>query len=268
METVQFIKKVREDIVKYGFNSGKPTHYGGSLSMSDYLGVLYNEFIKQPLDLTKTCLRDYFILSKGHAALGLYSVLFNKGYFGEDEFKSYLVNGSNLIAHPVMDLSKGIESSNGSLGQGISMACGIAHGLKLKGHQDFKVFTVIGDGESNEGIVYEAANYAANYELSNLCVFLDLNGFQNDGSTKEIMNIHEKYFNIFKSIGWEVHMIDGHDLNEIRDSLNQFYKSNKPFMIIGKTVKGKGFPLMENNNDWHHNLITNKILENLNINGI
>ena len=143
------------------------------------------------------------------------------------------------------------------------MASGIAHALFYK---NFKrnVYCIVGDGECNEGIVYEAANYAAHYNLHNLCVFLDLNGFQNDGASEDILNIKEKYINIFESIGWETKVIDGHNISDIRKSLNDFKSiKNKPTIIIGTTVKGKGYELMESNNDWHHNKITERIFNQL-----
>tara|TARA_B110000879_G_scaffold101430_2_gene137348 strand:+ start:4766 stop:5563 length:798 start_codon:yes stop_codon:yes gene_type:complete len=264
IKTEVLVKKVREDIVKFGFNSGSSAHYGGALSMADFLTTLYNEFIDQPKNLSETLDRDYFILSKGHAALGLYSVLFNCNYFDKTIFDTYLKNETKLIAHPIKNLPIGIESSNGSLGQGISMATGIAHALHFKNFNR-NVYCIVGDGECNEGIVYEAANYAAHYKLSNLCVFLDLNGFQNDGASEDILNIKEKYINIFKSIGWETKVIDGHNIGDIRKSLNDFKsEKNKPTIIIGTTVKGKGYELMESNNDWHHNKITEKIFNQLN----
>lgn len=263
IKTEDLVKKVREDIVRFGFNSGGSSHYGGALSMADFLTTLYNEFIDQPKNLNETLDRDYFILSKGHAALGLYSVLYNCNYFDKKTFDTYLKNETKLIAHPIKNLHIGIESSNGSLGQGISMASGIAHALFYK---NFKrnVYCIVGDGECNEGIVYEAANYAAHYNLHNLCVFLDLNGFQNDGASEDILNIKEKYINIFESIGWETKVIDGHNISDIRKSLSDFKSiKNKPTIIIGTTVKGKGYELMESNNDWHHNKITERIFNQL-----
>ena len=264
MNTSDLIQKARKDIIKFGFESGGSSHYGGALSMLDFLCFLYNEFIEQPKDLSKTKYRDYFILSKGHSALGLYSVLYNKNYFNKNYFKGYLENGTDLIAHPIKNLSKGIESSNGSLGQGISMSTGIAHAILKRGIKN-KVYCVVGDGECNEGVVYEALNYASHYKLNNLCVFLDLNGFQNDGSSKDILDISLKYINIFKSIGWIVNYINGHDEDELRKSLLKFQdnKNNKPFVIIGKTIKGNGIKLMENNNDWHHNKISKSFYEKI-----
>lgn len=264
MNTNKLIKKVKADIIRFGYNSGGSSHYGGALSMIDFLTLLYNEYINQPKDLNETFNRDYFILSKGHAALGLYSVLYNSGYFDEKYFDTYLKNGTDLIAHPIKDLSVGIESSNGSLGQGISMCVGIAHALKKKEILDKKVYCVVGDGECNEGVVYEALNYASHYDLNNICVFLDLNGFQNDGSSYDILGIGEKYIGIFESIGWNTYFVDGHNISELKNCLNKFLKTkNKPTVIIGKTIKGNGFSEMENNNDWHHNKISKSFYEKL-----
>lgn len=264
MNTSNLILKARKDIIKFGYESGGSSHYGGALSMLDFLCVLYNEFLSQPKDLSTTNKRDYFILSKGHSALGLYSVLYNKNYFDEDYFKTYLQNETDLIAHPIQNLKKGIESSNGSLGQGISMAVGIAHALKKKG-LEHKVYCVVGDGECNEGVVYEAINYASHYKLKNLCIFLDLNGFQNDGSSKDILDIGSKYIKIFQSIGWEIDFINGNNEVEIRKSLTKFNSqtNQKPFAIIGKTIKGNGVDMMENNNEWHHNKISKLFYEQI-----
>ena len=191
--------------------------------------------------------------------------------------KAILKMETDLIAHPIKNLSKGIESSNGSLGQGISMATGIAHAILKKGIKN-KVYCVLGDGECNEGIVYEALNYASHYKLKNLCVFLDLNGLQNDpeeydfrrsykGSSKEILDIGLKYTNIFKSIGWKINYINGHDEDELRKSLSEFHQkdNDKPFVIIGKTIKGNGVLLMENDNEWHHNKISKSFYEQIKV---
>lgn len=265
MNTYDLIKKARKDIINFGYESGGSSHYGGSLSMLDFLCVLYNEFLHQPKDLTTTSNRDYFILSKGHSALGLYSVLYNKNYFDKDYFKTYLQNETDLIAHPIQNLKKGIESSNGSLGQGISMSTGIAHALIRKGF-DNKVYCVVGDGECNEGIVYEALNYASHYKLKNLCIFLDLNGFQNDGSSKDVLDIGLKYKKIFESIGWETNFVKGNNEDEIRKSLSTFnlQSNEKPYVIIGETIKGCGVDFMENNNEWHHNKISKSLYEKIN----
>jgi len=265
MNTTNLIKKARKDIIKFGYESGGSSHYGGALSMLDFLCVLYNEFLDQPKDLTTTIERDYFILSKGHSALGLYSVLFNTNYFDEEYFKTYLQNETDLIAHPIQNLKKGIESSNGSLGQGISMATGIAHALFNKGINK-KVYCVVGDGECNEGIVYESLNYASHYNLKNLCIFLDLNGFQNDGRSEDVLDIGLRYTNIFESIGWETNFIQGNNEVDIRKALSTFnlQVNEKPFVIIGKTTKGCGIDIMENNNDWHHNKISKSFYEQIN----
>lgn len=264
MDTKKLIKKVKSDIIRFGYNSGGSSHYGGSLSMIDFLTLLYNEFLKQPKNLNETFDRDYFILSKGHAALGLYSVLYNCGYFDEKYFQTYLKNGTDLIAHPIKDLTVGIESSNGSLGQGISMSVGIAHALLKKNINDKKVYCIVGDGECNEGIVYEALNYASHYNLNNLCVFLDLNGFQNDGASCDILGIGKKYLGIFESIGWNTYFVNGHSISQLKKCLNKFLKTNdRPTVIVGKTIKGNGFIEMENNNEWHHNKISKTFYEKL-----
>ncbi|NBH82397.1 transketolase [bacterium C-53] len=247
---------VRKRILKMANNCGRSTHIGGSLSMVELLTVLYRDMMSYKPDNPSWDDRDRFILSKGHCVLALYAVLGECGLIKEQEMGTYLQDGSNFGSHPVMDLEHGIESSNGSLGQGISMAVGLAKAAKLK-NQKHKIYVLIGNGECNEGTVWEAAMLAAQWKLDNLTVILDNNKLQSDGYSDGIIDL-SNVGDRFSTFGFCVKKVDGHSEKEVL----QAYRaecSGKPKIIIGETVKGKGISFMENNNEWHHNRLTNKI---------
>ena len=231
----------------YSAASGHP---GGSLSISEILAYLYFEEMNIDPKNPQKPDRDRFVLSKGHAAPGLYAALAERGYFPVEELKTLRQIDSVLQGHPDMKHIPGVDMSTGSLGLGISAACGMALAAKqLK--QDWRVWTIVGDGESEEGQVWEAAMFAAHYKLDNLCAFVDWNGLQIDGAVKDVMNptpLDEK----FKAFGWHVIMIDAHDLAAI-DAAVKEAKATKgqPTAIIAKSVKGKGVSYMENAVNWH-----------------
>ena len=241
--------KIRRDAIDavYSAASGHP---GGSLSIAEILAYLYFEEMnidpKNPRDPD----RDRFVLSKGHAAPGLYAALAERGYFPVEELKTLRQIDSVLQGHPDMKHIPGVDMTTGSLGLGISAACGMALAAKQM-KQDWRVWTIVGDGESEEGQVWEAAMFAAHYKLDNLCAFVDWNGLQIDGAVKDVMNptpLDEK----FKAFGWHVIMIDAHDLAAI-DAAVKEAKATKgqPTAIISKSVKGKGVSYMENAVNWH-----------------
>lgn len=241
--------KIRRDAIDavYSAASGHP---GGSLSIAEILAYLYFEEMnidpKNPRDPD----RDRFVLSKGHAAPGLYAALAERGYFPVEELKTLRQIDSVLQGHPDMKHIPGVDMSTGSLGLGISAACGMALAAKQM-KQDWRVWTIVGDGESEEGQVWEAAMFAAHYKLDNLCAIIDWNGLQIDGAVKDVMNptpLDEK----FKAFGWHVIMIDAHDLAAI-DAAVKEAKATKgqPTAIIAKSVKGKGVSYMENAVNWH-----------------
>lgn len=241
--------KIRRDAIDavYSAESGHP---GGSLSIAEILAYLYFEEMNiDPKNPGKPD-RDRFVLSKGHAAPGLYAALAERGYFPVEELKTLRQIDSVLQGHPDMKHIPGVDMSTGSLGLGISAACGMALAAKqLK--QNWRVWTVVGDGESEEGQVWEAAMFAAHYKLDNLCAFIDWNGLQIDGPVKDVMNptpLDEK----FKAFGWHVIMIDAHDIAAI-DAAVKEAKATKgqPTAIIAKSVKGKGVSFMENAVNWH-----------------
>lgn len=241
--------KIRRDAIDavYSAASGHP---GGSLSIAEILAYLYFEEMNiDPKNPGKPD-RDRFVLSKGHAAPGLYAALAERGYFPVEELKTLRQIDSVLQGHPDMKHIPGVDMSTGSLGLGISAACGMALAAKQM-KQDWRVWTIVGDGESEEGQVWEAAMFAAHYKLDNLCAIIDWNGLQIDGAVKDVMNptpLDEK----FKAFGWHVIMIDAHDLAAI-DAAVKEAKATKgqPTAIIAKSVKGKGVSYMENAVNWH-----------------
>ena len=240
--------KVRMGIID-GVHSAKAGHPGGSLSCTDILTYLYFEKMNIDPKNPKMADRDRFVLSKGHAAPALYSVLAHRGFFETEKLTTLRKIGSILQGHPDMKHIPGVDMSSGSLGQGISCAVGMALSSKHFG-DNFKVYSVLGDGEIEEGQVWEAAMFAANKNLSNLTVFVDYNNLQIDGSIEEVNSpypIDKK----FEAFNWHVITINGHDFDEIENALNEAEKIDKPVCIVAKTTKGKGVSFMENSVSWH-----------------
>ncbi|MDD5983485.1 MAG: transketolase, partial [Solobacterium sp.] len=239
---------IRKNIVKMVTNA-KSGHPGGSLSAADILTVLYFEFMDINRENANSIDRDRFVLSKGHASPALYAVLKEKGII-DDDLLSFRVLGSRLQGHPDMKRVEGVDMSTGSLGQGISAAVGMAIANKLD-NNEHRIYAMLGDGECQEGEVWEASMAAAHYKLDNLCAILDFNGLQIDGDIRDVMSplpFDEK----FKAFGWHVIEIDGHNFDEIRNALNEAKTvKGKPTMIIAHTVKGKGVSYMENAANWH-----------------
>ena len=241
--------KVRIGIIESVYNA-KCGHPGGSLSVADTLTYLYfNRMCVDPSN-PKMAERDRLVLSKGHTAPALYSVLAHRGFFPVEDLKTLRKIDSYLQGHPVVDKVPGVDMSTGSLGQGISAACGMALSGKLS-NDSYKVYAVLGDGEIQEGQVWEAAMFAAHYQLDNLVAVVDNNGLQIDGKISEVMNpypIDQK----FEAFGWHVITIDGHNFDEIEKAFNEAENvSNQPTVIIQKSVKGKGVSFMENQASWH-----------------
>jgi transketolase len=259
MQVEETAKRIRRNIVDISHFCNTSTHIGGALSMADIMAVLYQEIMNYEPSNTLWEKRDRFILSKGHAAVGLYSVLYTMDIITEETFSTFQKNGSDLTTHPVMKMSLGIESSNGSLGQGLSMGVGLALAAKKQGKQ-YKTYVMLGNGECNEGAVWEASMSAAMFGLDNLTAIIDNNGYQNDGDSAEIMdtgNVEKKW----DSFGWDVCSIDGHDISAIHSAFIESEANGKPKAIIAGTVKGKGVPFMEGNNEWHHNRLTKRFYE-------
>ena len=241
--------KVRMGIIE-GTHGAKAGHPGGSLSATEAFTYLYfKEMNVDPKD-PKWADRDRFVLSKGHTAPGLYAALAHKGFFPVEDLPTLRHIGSYLQGHPNMNETPGVDMSTGSLGQGISAAAGMALAAKYQG-KDCRVYTLLGDGEIQEGQVWEACMFAAHYALDNFCAIIDNNGLQIDGAVADVMSpypIDEK----LKSFGFEVTVVDGHDFEQLEAAFAQARATKgKPFAIIMKTVKGKGVSFMENNAGWH-----------------
>ena len=240
--------KVRMGVIEGTYNA-KSGHPGGSLSISDTLTYLY--FNKMNVDASnpEDPDRDRFVLSKGHTAPALYAVLAQKGYFAEEELKSLRHIGALLQGHPCIQIP-GVDMSSGSLGQGISAACGMALAGKLDG-KSYKVYTILGDGEIEEGQVWEAAMFAAHKKLTNLVAIVDNNGLQIDGPISEVCS-PEPITDKFAAFGWHVITMDAHDFDSIDRAFEAAEKvTDKPVAIIQKSVKGKGVSFMENKVGWH-----------------
>jgi transketolase len=239
--------ELRIDIIRQLYRAGSG-HPGGSLSAADIAAVLYFSEMNIDPQNPKLAGRDRFVLSKGHAAPLLYAVLAEKGYFPKDELNGLRKLGALLQGHPNMKVP-GVEMSTGSLGQGFSASVGMALASRMDGGG--RVYALLGDGELEEGLVWEAAMAAGHYKLDNLCVIVDFNGLQIDGRTDDVMRvapIDEK----FRSFGFHVVCIDGHSIREIADAFDTARSvKGKPTAIVARTVKGKGVSFMENEAGWH-----------------
>ena len=241
--------EIRKDIVKMLTESASG-HPGGSLSATDIMTVLFFKEMNLDPNNEKDPNRDRFVLSKGHAAPVLYSTLARRGYFPVEELSTLRKFKSRLQGHPSIQYLPGIDMSTGSLGQGISAAVGMALAGKID-KKDYRVYTILGDGELEEGQVWEASMCAAHYKLNNLTAFIDFNGLQIDGDITKVMNpcpIDKK----FEAFGWNVLVIDGHNYEEIIDAIEKAKEcKDKPTAVVCKTIKGKGISFMENQAEWH-----------------
>ena len=250
---IQELKKLATEVrlgILEGVHAAASGHPGGSLSIADILTYLYFEEMNVDPKNPKWDDRDRFVLSKGHCAPALYTVLALKGFFPREEIAKLRQVDSFLQGHPDMKGTPGVDMSTGSLGMGISAACGMALAAKLNG-KSYRTYTIVGDGESQEGQVWEAAMFAAHYKLDNFCLIVDWNNLQIDGKITEVMNPtpHDKKLEAF---GFHVISIDAHDFNQIEAALNEAKTIvGKPTAIIAKSVKGKGVSFMEDQASWH-----------------
>ncbi len=248
-ELSELARNIRVGIIEAVYHAGCG-HPGGSLGITDVLTYLYFEEMNVNPAEPKAADRDRFVLSKGHTAPALYSTLAHRGFFPVEELKTLRQIDSRLQGHPDMKNIPGVDMTTGSLGQGISAACGMALAAKIKG-EDYRVYAVVGDGESEEGQVWEAAMFAAHYKLDNLVAVIDWNGLQIDGPVTEVMNPtpHDEKMRAF---GWHVISINGNDLDEIEAAFKEARTvKGKPTAIIAKTLKGRGVSYMENAVEWH-----------------
>ncbi len=248
LELQKHANEVRKGIVT-AVHSAKAGHPGGSLSAADIFTYLYFEEMNIDPKNPDKADRDRFVLSKGHTAPGLYSALANRGYFPTEDLKTLRKLGSYLQGHPCIHIP-GVDMSSGSLGQGISAAVGMALGAKLSG-EDFRVYTLLGDGEIQEGQVWEAAMFAGHRKLDNLCVIVDNNNLQIDGPIDQVCSpypIDKK----FEAFNFHVINVDAHDFDAIRAAFQEARNTKgTPTCIVAHSVKGKGVSFMENNADWH-----------------
>ena len=249
LQLKRLANNVRFGIIEGVYNAACG-HPGGSLSIADIITYLYFEEMNVDPKDPKAEGRDRFVLSKGHTAPALYAALAERGFFDKEELKTLRKTDSRLQGHPDMKGIPGVDMSSGSLGLGISAACGMALSAKAYG-KDYRVYTIVGDGESEEGQVWEAAMFAAHYKLDNLVAVIDWNGLQIDGPVAEVMNPtpHDEKF---KAFGWHVISIDGHSFSEIEAAFAEARTvKGKPTAIIARSVKGKGVSYMENQCEWH-----------------
>ncbi|MCD7723456.1 MAG: transketolase [Clostridiales bacterium] len=249
LELEIFALQIRIGIIESTYHAGAG-HPGGSLSAAEVFAYLYGKEMKYNARIPRLDIRDRFVLSKGHCAPGLYSALAYKGFFPVEDLKTLRQIGSYLQGHPNMNTVPGVDMSTGSLGQGISAAAGMAKAAKYLNKNSVRVYTLLGDGEIEEGQVWEAMMFASQYKLDNLCVIIDANGLQIDGRCEDIMSaepIDEKV----KAFGFDCAVINGNDFDELEGAFEKFHKSEKPFAIIMQTIKGLGVSYMENQVGWH-----------------
>ena len=251
IEIQDMAKRMRKKVLDMALTAGaNSSHFGGGLSIIDITATLYGQIMNLDPKDPEWIERDRFILSKGHGVLGYYTALSEIGYISEEDLRTFEKDGTYLFGHPVMNRSKGIEFTNGSLGMGLSLGIGVALAGKRK-KIDYKVYVLMGDGECNEGSVWEAAMAGPHYKLDNLVAIIDKNNLQQTGTNSEIMSVGD-LVSKWKSFGWQVFEIDGHDVPEIYDTFLNVKDQTGPVAIVANTVKGKGFSFSENNNTWHH----------------
>lgn len=246
-------KRMRLKALEMAYKSGKNgAHLGGGLSAIEILATLYHNILQvdstNPFDDN----RDRLIVSKGHCVLAYYTALYEKGFLRDEDLEQFEKNGYHWHGHAMRDLGHGIEFSGGSLSMGMSFAVGEALACKARGLSS-RVFVLLGDGECNEGLIWEAAMSAAHHHLDNLCVIVDRNRLQYDGVTNEVMN-SDSLAEKFKAFGFEVSEVDGHDCEELSNQLS-IICDQKPHCVIANTIKGKGVSFMENDKTWHHHTL-------------
>ena len=267
MYTLQKIKEIEKTAVEMrklsmelAYMAGSNgAHIGPAFSMSEIMATLYKGVLRHDPQNPLWEERDRFILSKGHACLGLYTALHLCGYWGWDLLKTFETTDSPLAGHPSRHVELGIECSTGSLGHGLSLAVGQAAGLKYKG-SPARVYTLLGDGECNEGSIYEAALMARHLKLNNLVVIVDYNRLQSDGYSRDIMDVD--LVALWKSFGWKVREVNGHNVSELYDALQSRHHTNDvPYVVIAHTVKGKGVTRFENDNKYHHPVVSKEMYD-------
>ncbi len=248
-------RNMRKDALDMALAAGnEASHFGAGCSIIDILAVLYGKVMKYDIQNPQWEERDRFILSKGHGALGYYSALAESGFINKEELFTFEKDGSFLLGHPVKKREKGIEFTNGSLGMGLSLGIGVSLANRMKQRSN-TVYVLMGDGECNEGSVWEAFMAASQYKLTNLVAIIDRNHFQLGGNTTEVMDVGD-IKNKIESFGWDVREVNGHDIVQLYNAFTEPHDKEKPLAIVANTIKGKGFSFSENNNAWHHAVLT------------
>lgn len=251
----QMAKRMRIRAIEMAHTAGKTgAHLGGGLSCIEILAVMYGQVANNDPNNPYALNRDRILISKAHCVLAYYTALFEKGFLSEEDLVHFEKDGYDMPGHPLKNIEKGIEYAAGSLGMALSVGVGMALDAKVKKRKN-NVYVLLGDGECEEGSVWEAVMYAPHYKLDNLIVIVDCNKLQYDGTTDEIVgldNLGEK----FKEFGWSTVVVEeGHDIEKLIDAFNMFHEG-KPLAIIASTIKGKGVSFMENNGKWHHGVMT------------
>lgn len=246
-------KELRLKALEMAYKSGKNgSHLGGGLSAIEIFAVLYGSILNYDPQNPDDKHRDRLIVSKGHCVLAYYPALKYAGFISQEDLDSFETDGSHFHGHALRDLSNGIEFSGGSLSMGMSFAVGEALACKKEGLEN-RVFVIVGDGECDEGLIWEAAMSAANFKLNNLTVIVDCNKLQYDGLTKDVMN-NSPLADKFKAFGFDCYEVDGHDCRQLQEALSK--TSDKPTCVIANTIKGKGVSFIEGKRDWHHHTLT------------
>lgn len=254
-EIQQMAGRMRRTLLDMALAAGSSSsHFGGGLSIVEITATLFRAVMAHDPANPNWSGRDRFILSKGHGCLGYYTALADAGYLTADDLNTFEKTGGCLPGHPVMNRDKGIEFSNGSLGMGLSLGIGVALAAKKRSNSH-RVFVIMGDGECNEGAVWEAAMAAAHFKLDNIIAIVDRNRLQQTGANADIMSVGD-VASKWRSFGWDVVELDGHDVPALLDAFQSPREAGKPFVIVAHTIKGKGFSFAENNNDWHHAMMT------------
>ena len=250
-KSIEWAHDIRREIIEASHDVGRlGVHLGSALSATDILAVLYADVMNYSVSNPASDERDIFILSKGHAYIGYYATLAKAGFFTNEDIKEqFMTDNGWLPVHPVKNLQKGIEFSGGSLGTGMPFSVGKAYALKQAGKSN-KVYSLVGDGECDEGSVWEAFMSAAHLGLDNLTVIVDNNRFQQDGPTEDVLSVD--IASMAHSCKWNVIEVDGHNHEELLSAFSHKYDNGKPKCIVAKTIKGKGVSFMENDNAWHH----------------
>jgi transketolase len=251
------ISELRIDLIKMGYAAGASgAHMGGSLSLVEVMAALYFEVMQFSAQAPMDPLRDRLIFSKGHGVMAQYAALKQVGLISEEMLLSFKSPSSVLYAHPSMHPELGIEFSSGSLGQGLSLGVGVGLALRLQKNSTSRIFVILGDGECNEGSIWEAAASAAHFKLNNMIAIIDKNDLQYDGKTMDILSM-EQMSQKWQSFGWETLEVDGHDVQQLIQALR--HPSDKPLAIIAQTIKGRGVSFMENNPQWHNGILTQRL---------